>query len=70
MKEFWPQLKASGMNTILAAVEWSLVQAEEGKFDFTVVDNLIEDARAQDLRLVLLWFGAWKNGQSHYMPEG
>ena len=36
---------------------------------FPVVDDLIEDARANDLRLVLLWFGSWKNGQSHYVPE-
>jgi hypothetical protein len=69
MKEFWPVLKASGMNTVLAAVEWSLVEPQEGRFDFTVIDNLVEDARAQDLRLILLWFGSWKNGQSHYMPE-
>lgn len=69
MKEFWPALKASGMNTVLAVVEWALVEPEEGKFDFTVVDNLIENARKQGLRLGLLWFGAWKNGQSHYMPE-
>jgi hypothetical protein len=69
MKDIWPKLKASGMNTVLAAVEWSLVEPEEGKFDFTVVDDLIKDARSNNLRLVLLWFGAWKNGQSHYMPE-
>lgn len=69
MKEYWPVLKASGMNTVLAVVEWALVEPEEGKFDFTVVDNLIEDARTNGLRLGLLWFGAWKNGQSHYMPE-
>jgi hypothetical protein len=69
MKNIWPKLEASGMNTVLAAVEWSLVEPVEGKFDFTVVDNLIEDARSNNLRLVLLWFGAWKNGQSHYMPE-
>lgn len=69
MKDFWPKLEESGMNTVLAAVEWSLVEPTEGKFDFTVVDNLIEDARTHNLRLVLLWFGAWKNGQSHYTPE-
>jgi hypothetical protein len=69
MKEYWPVLKASGMNTVLAAVEWALVEPVEGSFNFAVVDNLLEDARANDLRLVLLWFGAWKNGQSHYMPE-
>jgi hypothetical protein len=69
MEQYWPVLKASGMNTVLAAVEWALVEPQEGIFDFTVVDDLVEDARANDLRLILLWFGAWKNGQSHYMPE-
>ncbi|MCX6334476.1 MAG: DUF5597 domain-containing protein [Bacteroidia bacterium] len=69
MKQYWPVLKASGMNTVLAAVEWSLVEPNEGRFDFSVIDNLVEDARANNLRLILLWFGSWKNGQSHYMPE-
>jgi hypothetical protein len=69
MKQYWPVLKASGMNTVLAGVEWSLMEPEEGRFNFKVIDDLIEDARANDLRLILLWFGSWKNGQSHYMPE-
>ncbi len=57
------------MNTVLAAVEWSLVEPVEGKFNFSVVDELLSDARKNDLKLILLWFGSWKNGQSHYMPE-
>jgi len=69
MAKYWPLLKASGMNTVLAAVEWALVEKTEGQYDFTIVDELIEDARTQELRLVLLWFGSWKNGQSHYIPE-
>lgn len=69
MKDIWPKLETSGMNTVLAAVEWSLIEPEEGKYVFTVVENLIEDARSHNLKLVLLWFGAWKNGQTHYAPE-
>lgn len=69
MKQYWPALKASGMNTVLAAVEWSLIEPVEGKYNFSLVDDLLADARAQDLRLILLWFGSWKNGQSHYIPE-
>ena len=68
MAPYWPLLKASGMNTVLAAVEWSLVEPVEGEFDFAVVDDLLRDARSNDLRLILLWFGSWKNGQSHYVP--
>jgi hypothetical protein len=69
MAKFWPELKASGMNTVLAAVEWAIVEPEQGKFDFTVIDNLLEDAREQNLRLILLWFGSWKNAQLHYIPD-
>lgn len=69
MKEYWPKLKASGMNTVLAAVEWSLIEPEEGKYDFTLIDGLLQDARSNNLKLILLWFGTWKNSQSHYIPE-
>lgn len=69
MAKFWPELKASGMNTVLAAVEWALVEPEEGKYNFSVIDNLLEDARNHDLKLILLWFGSWKNAQLHYIPD-
>ncbi len=68
MKDIWPKLESMNLNTVLAVVEWALVEPEEGVFDFSLVDELLEDARVHDLRLSLLWFGAWKNGQSHYMP--
>jgi hypothetical protein len=34
-----------------------------------VLDGVIEGARANRLRLVLLWFGSWKNGESTYAPD-
>ena len=40
----------------------------EGKFDFSTVDWLVADARAHGMRLGLLWFGAWKNSMSSYVP--
>jgi beta-galactosidase GanA len=33
------------------------------------VDLLIAEAREHGMRLVLLWFGTWKNGSGHYMPR-
>lgn len=69
MKPYWPQLKEAGVNTVLAVVSWEMVEPEEGKFDFKVVDELIEDARANDLKLALLWFGSWKNGYTSYTPK-
>lgn len=69
MTPIWPQLAAMNINNVLAAVPWSVVERREGQFDFTMVDNLIDDARKNNQRLTLLWFGSWKNGLSHYAPE-
>ena len=68
MVPHWDALKQAGINTVLAVVSWEQLEPQEGKFDFTVVDDLITDARAHDMKLVLLWFGSWKNGVSSYHP--
>jgi beta-galactosidase GanA len=39
-----------------------------GQFDFSLVDSLIKNARLNKMKLVLLWFGAWKNSMSCYAP--
>jgi len=64
----WQRLKDSGVNTVLAVVSWEQTEPAEGQFDFTVVDNLLADARAHDMKLALLWFGSWKNGITSYTP--
>ena len=69
MRPLWPKLKSMHLNTILAPVYWELLEPLEGKFDFTLVDSLIAGARKQHLKLVLLWFGSWKNSMSCYAPE-
>ena len=68
MAPVWPRVRAMGLNTLLAPVSWELIEPAEGRMDFASVDALIEDARANDMRLVLLWFGAWKNSMSSYAP--
>lgn len=68
LRPHWARLKAMHLNTVLAPVSWELIEPQEGKFDFATVDWLIEDARANDLRLIFLWFGSWKNSMSTYVP--
>jgi hypothetical protein len=69
LKPVMPKMVANNLNTVLAAVTWDLMEPQEGKFDFTLVDGLLKQARDNKLRVVLLWFGSWKNGLSHYAPD-
>ncbi|HJX92443.1 MAG TPA: DUF5597 domain-containing protein [Pyrinomonadaceae bacterium] len=68
MRPFWPKLAGLNLNTVLMPVYWELIEPTEGKFDFTLVDGLIQDARKHKLRLVPLWFASWKNSMSSYAP--
>jgi len=69
MDSVWPKLKKLNVNTVIAPVYWELMEPAEGKFDFHLVDALINNARKNNLKLVLLWFGTWKNSMSCYVPE-
>jgi len=68
MKPLWPRLAQLRLNTVLTPVSWELIEPQEGKFDFKLVDGLMRDARVNKLRLVFLWFGSWKNSMSSYAP--
>jgi Domain of unknown function (DUF5597)/Beta-galactosidase len=69
LPQVWPALDALHVNTVEAPVYWEQLEPEQGKFDFSNVDQLVNGAREHKLRLVILWFGTWKNGQAHYVPE-
>lgn len=64
----WPRLRQMHLNTVLAPVSWELIEPEEGEYRWESVDGLITSARANGLKLVLLWFGSWKNSMSTYVP--
>jgi beta-galactosidase GanA len=68
MAPVWPRLKALNLNTILVPVYWELIEPDEGEFHFNLYDRLIDEARENDLKLVLLWFASWKNSMSSHAP--
>jgi hypothetical protein len=68
MQPIWKKLSALNLNTVIGTVSWELVEPEEGKFDFKLVDDQIRDARAHNMRLVLIWFATWKNANASYAP--
>src|SRR5271157_3895079 len=68
MQPIWAKLVAGNLNCVLAAVHWAQMEPAEGRYEFALVDGLIQEARRNNLRLVFLWFGSWKNGLSSYVP--
>ena len=69
MKQVWPRLRKLNLNTVLVPIYWELFEPEEGNFDFDLIDGLLAEARKNELKLVLLWFGSWKNSMSSHVPS-
>ena len=63
-----PRLAQLHFNTVLTPVAWDEIEPTEGHFDFSIPDHWIAVARQQNLHLVFLWFGSWKNAFSEYAP--
>lgn len=68
IERIFPKLKKMGLNTVLVPLYWDLTEPVEGQFDFTLTDKALQQARENDLKIVFLWFGAWKNSMSCYAP--
>jgi hypothetical protein len=68
MLPVWDRLAGIGIRAVVGAASWAQVEPVEGSFDFSTVDAQITEARARGVRLVLIWFGAFKNAGSTYAP--
>lgn len=69
IERIFPKLHRMGLNTVFVPAYWDLLEPSEGAFDFTLIDKVIKEARQDSLKVVLLWFGAWKNSMSCYAPH-
>jgi beta-galactosidase GanA len=68
LPKVWRAIETLHANTLEIPVYWEQFEPEPGKYDTTVVDTIIDQARERKVRLTLLWFATWKNGSSHYLP--
>ena len=69
LPSLWNSMVFLHANTLEVPIYWEQIEAQQGKFDFSLIDTLLVQARKHKVRLVLLWFATWKNGSNHYMPE-
>jgi hypothetical protein len=69
LPKVWPAMEYLHANTVLIPVYWEQFEARPGQYDYSVVDTLLTQARAHQVRLILLWFATWKNGSPHYVPD-
>ncbi|WP_457356520.1 GH35 family beta-galactosidase [Roseateles sp. P5_D6] len=68
LKKVWPAIADIHANTVEVPVAWEQIEPVEGHFDFSFVDTLVKQARENKVRVVLLWFGTWKNTSPQYTP--
>lgn len=68
LQKVWPNIDGLNLNSLVVPVMWEQLEPAEGRFDFRVVDAIIGQAKERGFRLVLLWFGLWKNSESMYVP--
>jgi len=69
LPQVWQTMEAMHANTLEIPVYWEQIEPSRGNYDFSMVQMLLDQAREHEMRLVLLWFGTWKNGSNHYMPQ-
>jgi beta-galactosidase GanA len=69
LPKVWPAIEYLHANTLEIPIYWEQFEPRQGQFDYSQIDSVLAQARAHNVHLVLLWFGTWKNGSQHYMPE-
>lgn len=68
LEPVWKACELMEVNSVAIAISWERFEAVEGEYDTEHVKAVIQETRKHGLKLVLLWFGTWKNGHMKYAP--
>lgn len=68
MSPLFPKLAQMNLNAVFVTLAWEQFEPEEGVYDYTLVEAIIDKAKKNNLKVALLWFASWKNGESSYAP--
>lgn len=66
--EIWPQISELNLNSLIVPIYWECIEPQRDKFDFTLIDGIIAQAKEAGKKVAFLWFGLWKNAESMYVP--
>ncbi len=69
LNDLWKACELMKVNSCAIAVSWERFEYQEGQFDRDLVKTIISACRERNLKLILLWFGSWKNGHMKYVPQ-
>ena len=69
MDPFFEHGEKMSLNTASLLLYWREIEPEEGKYDFRMLDHRIEMARKHHMKIVLVWFASFKNGDLAYAPD-
>src|SRR5690349_199790 len=69
MNPLFPHAARMGANTAVLPTYWREIEPTPGSYEFGMVDERLRVARANGLRIVLLWFATWKNACPFYAPD-
>ena len=69
MIPLFEEAKKLGCNTAVTPLYWESVEPEFDRYDFSMVDKRLEICKNLGLKLVILWFGGYKNAECCYAPS-
>jgi hypothetical protein len=58
----YPAAEKMGLNTLKVPVKWSMIEPDQGAYDFSYIDHAKALAEQHHLKLVLNWFGHYASG--------